>query len=33
MELNAGNGVAGITPSEFVMTHLAPRASTFGRGL
>jgi hypothetical protein len=33
MELNAGNGIVGVRLSEFVMTRLASKASTSGRGL
>jgi hypothetical protein len=33
MELNAGNGIVGARLSEFVMTRLASKASTSGRGL
>src|ERR1700720_3678505 len=33
MELNTGNGIVGVRLSEFVMTRLASRASTSGRGL
>jgi hypothetical protein len=33
MEFNAENGIVGVRLSEFVMTRLASRASTSGRGL
>src|ERR1700751_3788836 len=33
MELNAGNGIVEARLSEFVMTRLASKASTSGRGL
>src|ERR1700720_3924971 len=33
MELNTGNGIVGVRLSECVMTRLASRASTSGRGL
>jgi hypothetical protein len=33
IELNSGNGMVGVRLSGFVMTRLASRASTAGRGL